>query len=104
MTREQQKAASDRIMAKLGPMMEEEQATYRRLSMTPEEYPAPGEKRVCGVCRAEFRDRVDGKGNVEVTALQQFSDHTAMHNPSPAEWAEAYKRIQVGKESAKDHI
>lgn len=102
MTKAEQKAASDRIMAKLGPLTPFEQRTYDLLTMKPEEYPVPGEKRVCGDCGAEFKPTLTAKGEVEVTALQKFSDHTASHNPSPAQWAEAYKRIQEGRESAKD--
>lgn len=33
--------------------------------------------------------------------LKIISDHLASHNPSPAAWAEAYKRIQAGKEKKK---
>ena len=51
--------------------------------------------RVCQVCGAEFET------NKEQTALQQFSDHSAIHNPSPAQWSEAYDKIQAGKERAK---
>jgi len=33
--------------------------------------------------------------------LAAHADHLATHNPSPAEWTEAYKRIQAGKLRAK---
>ena len=62
---------------------------------------APGERRVCGVCGAEFRDVAAGRSGPARTALEQFSDHHAEHNPSPVQWAEAHSRIQAGKEAAK---
>ena len=67
----------------------------------PEDYPRPGDKRECGVCGATFRNTENAKGEVLVSALEKFSDHQAIHNPSPAQWAEAHKRIQAGKESEK---
>ena len=97
MTKEEQKAASDRIMAKLGPLTKEEREIYERSIRKPEEYKVPKEKRVCGYCGAKFDD-LPGK-----PALEQFSDHQARHNPNPAEWTEAYNRIRKSKESAKDH-
>lgn len=101
MSKEDQKAASDRIMAKLGPMTPFEQRTYELLTMKPGKYPVPGEKRVCGECGAEFREIPATKEKAAISALEQFSDHTAEHNPSPAEWAEAHKRIEAGKASLK---
>lgn len=103
MTREQQKAASD--MAKLGPFTEEEKVIHRRLTIKPEEYGAPlVTERICRDCGAEFRTVPGTKETAEVTALQQFSDHTATHNPNPAQWAAAHKRIEAAKESVKDRI
>jgi hypothetical protein len=101
MTKAEQKAASDRIMAKLGPLNEEERQTYEMLMKRPEDYQPPREKRVCGRCGAEFRDEVNQKGEVVVSALEKFSDHQAEHNPSPAQWAEAHRRISAAKQ-AKD--
>jgi len=49
------------------------------------------QRRVCGECGAEFET------NSELSAMQQFADHVAVHNPSPAQWAEAHKRIQAAK-------
>lgn len=102
MTKEEQREAARRIMAK-HPMTEEERVIYERLMKKPEDYrgPTKGALRVCGTCGAEFEDVVDGKGNVVTPALEQFSDHQSSHNPSPAQWATAYERIQAGKERAK---
>ena len=101
MTKEQQKAASDRIMAKLGPLTEEEQVSYRRYALKPP-YPETGEIRTCGICGAKFATIPAMKDHLEVTVLQQFSDHTAIHNPTPAQWTTAYERIQEGKERLKE--
>jgi len=96
MTKEEQKAASDRIMAKLGPLNKEEKQIYDRAVKRVEDYVRPGAtSRTCGYCGAKFED-LPGK-----PALEQFSDHQAKHNPSPAEWTEAHKRIQDARESAK---
>jgi hypothetical protein len=100
MNKADQKAASDRIMAK-EPLTAGERQTFNLLAKKPGEYDCPGDKRVCGVCGAEFRDRVDGKGVVVKSALEKFSDHQAEHNPSPGQWAEAHRLIQLGKESEK---
>ena len=101
MTKEQQKAASDRIMAKMGPMTPFEAETYRKLTMKPP-YPQTGEVRRCWECGAEFQEIPATKEKQAVTALEQFVTHTSVHNPSPAAWTEAHSRIQAGKESAKD--
>jgi len=74
MTKEEQKAAADRIMAKLGPLTAEEREIYDLLAMKVGEYPKPGERR---------------KGPP---------------NPSPAQWTEAYEKIQAGKERAKGKV
>jgi len=96
MTKEEQKAASDRIMKKLGPFTPEEQAIYDRSIKKPGNYDPPiAGTRTCGYCGATFRD-LPGK-----PSLEQFSDHQATHNPSPAQWTEAHERIQKSKESAK---
>ncbi len=36
-----------------------------------------------------------------VTELRRMSDHLTTHNPTPAQWTEAYNKIQAGKEKAK---
>jgi hypothetical protein len=100
MTKEEQRAAARRILEK-EPLTEEEQRTYELLKKSPEDYRVPGSVRTCGVCGEKFEDVVDAKGNVTNPSLAQFSDHQAFHNPSPAQWAEAHKRIEAGKERAK---
>jgi hypothetical protein len=102
MTKEEQKAAAKRIMEKMGPMDEQESETYEMLTKNPKQYVPPDVKtgkRVCGVCGAEFQDqKLEGR---EVSALEQFSDHSTVHNPSPAQWKMAHEKIQAGKELAK---
>lgn len=97
----EQKAASDRIMEKLGPLKGEELETYNLLRKKPEDYTVPGEGRVCGVCGAEFQEVPAGREGPGRSALEQFSDHQSEHNPSPVRWAEAHKKIMAGKEAAK---
>jgi len=104
MTKEQQAEAAKRIMAKMGPLDEMEQEIYEGLVKRPEDYipPDPGQgERVCGICGAKFRDIVSGE-RVVATCLEQFSDHQAEHNPSPAQWAEAYHRIQASRPKKAD--
>lgn len=48
------------------------------------------EKRICPWCP-----------EMKFKGLEDHADHLAEHNPSPAVWAEAYKRIQAGKQKAK---
>jgi len=100
MSREDQKAASDRIMAKY-PLTEEELVIYRRLTRKPDDYTGPAEKRICADCGTVFSDTVNSKGDIQVSALEKFSDHQAEHNPSPAQWSEAHKRIQAAKPSTR---
>jgi hypothetical protein len=100
MSKEQQKAASDRIMAKF-PLDEQERQTYEMLAKRPEDYRVPGEKRECGVCGAVFQEIPATKESRAVSALEQFLDHQAEHNPSPAQWSEAHSQIEQGKEAAK---
>ena len=86
MSKEEQEAASDRIMAKLGSLNKEEKEIYDRSVRRIEDYAAPKDgSRRCNTCGAEFQD-LPGK-----PALEQFSDHQAKHNPSPAEWTEAHQ-------------
>ena len=101
MSKEEQKAASDRIMAKIGPLEGVELETYNLLVKKPGDYRVPGESRECGVCGARFEDTLSPKGDVLVPALEKFSDHQAEHNPTPGQWAEAHSRILAGNERAK---
>ena len=58
------------------------------------------EQRECRECGKKFK--TDEKAPVEgLTAMQKWVDHTAGHGNSPAEWTEAYRRIQMWKERAK---
>jgi hypothetical protein len=96
MSKEEQKAASDRIMKKLGPFTAEEQEIYDRSVKGIEDYVAPtSASRTCGYCGAEFQDKPGS------AALAEFADHVASHNPSPAQWTEAHERIVKSRESAK---
>jgi len=54
--------------------------------------------RVCKECGAEFH------GDEEQSALQKFSDHLTIHQPTAAEWAEAHNRIQKSLEFSKGRI
>jgi hypothetical protein len=60
-----------------------------------------GSHRVCQVCGAEFYTIPAQKGEPEIPALVQFSDHITEHQPTGAQWTEAYNKIQRGKESAR---
>jgi hypothetical protein len=55
------------------------------------------ERRVCKECGAEFRT-VRQKDVPDLTAMQQWSDHLAGHQPSPAQWTDAYTLIREGRE------
>lgn len=101
MTKAEQSAAARRIMGK-SPMTAEEKVTFDLLSKKPEDYRVPGEGRECGICGEKFQDKVDSKGNLLESALAQFSDHQAFHNPTADKWATAHDRIQAGKEKAKE--
>jgi hypothetical protein len=50
------------------------------------------EKRICPQCPGLTWERHQ---------LTEHADHLATHNPSPAQWVEAYKRIQDSKERLK---
>jgi len=54
------------------------------------------EHRVCMTCGEEF-STVETKEE-KITAMQQFADHLASHQPTMAQWTEAYHRIRAGKE------
>src|ERR1700690_4328205 len=96
MSKEEQREAAGRILEK-EPLTEEELAGYEMLVKRPEDYVVPDAGsglRVCGICGAEFMDLPGSKDRAAVSALEQFSDHQTMHNPSPAQWGEAHRRIQ----------
>lgn len=99
MTKEQQKAAVERILAK-EPMTEEEKRVAEMLKKRPEDYMPPDPVswgRECGMCGKRFKNKMEeGK---EITALDQFSEHMREHNPSPAQWTEAHQKIQAGNRS-----
>lgn len=56
--------------------------------------------RVCKQCGAEFRSIPAKNNEAEVPALQQFSDHITIHQPTGAQWTEAYNKIQAGKQKS----
>jgi hypothetical protein len=102
MTKEEQAIAASRILAKC-PLTAEEKQLAEVLKRTPEMYIVPTKDglRTCGICGAEFQDVGEGKhGEVAVTALQQFCDHQAEHNPSPSQWTEAYNKIRKSKQES----
>lgn len=53
------------------------------------------ENRQCKVCGEKFKSEKDSP------ALQQFADHTRIHQPSGDQWSQAYAMIQAGKEREK---
>ena len=101
MSKEEQREAAKRIMAKLGPLDEVEMEAYKRFTTEPENYPkADRDFRVCQECGEEFRTVME-KGQEGLTAMQQFADHTTKHNPLPGKWSEAHQRIRVARENKK---
>lgn len=54
-------------------------------------------RRKCLECGAVFVTNEEG------TALAKYSDHSVIHQPTGAQWTEAYNKIQAGKERAKKH-
>jgi hypothetical protein len=54
-----------------------------------------GERRECRECGGEFWTDKDGY------ALEKFADHTAVHNPTPAQWNHAYHLIQEARAGEK---
>lgn len=56
----------------------------------------------CHICNQAIQIE-SGLSAAEIAkaSLDARSDHYATHNPSPAQWTEAYNRIQAGKEKAK---
>jgi hypothetical protein len=71
--------------------MDEPPAVGDRLVLMPA---TRDERRPCG---AEFRT-VRQKDVPDLTAMQQWSDHLAGHQPSPAQWTDAYTLIREGRE------
>jgi hypothetical protein len=105
MTKEQQKESSERIMAKMGRLEGVELEAYGLLTKRPEDYVLPDPEsgvRVCGVCGKLIEGMAETKEARAQSALEQFTAHQAEHNPSPALWTEAHKRIQAGKDRAKE--
>ena len=49
------------------------------------------QRRECKECGAVFETDEEG------AALQKFSDHLTVHQPTAEQWAEAYEKIQKGK-------
>jgi|SRR5580765_8486642 len=96
MSKAEQRAAAERILGK-SPLTEEERQLAEMMKKRPGTYVPPTESglRMCGLCGAEFQN------DEEQTSLQKFADHQAEHNPSPAQWATAHKRIQAGKVKAE---
>jgi hypothetical protein len=98
MTVEEQRSAALRILM-AHPLTAEERRVAEVLRRRPEEYGVPNpEHRICVHCGSEFKTMPGIEG---MSAMQQFTDHMSFHNPSPAKWAEAHKRIQEGKQMAK---
>jgi hypothetical protein len=60
--------------------------------------------RKCQECGAEFETIPASKGEPEVPALQQFSDHLTSHQATPTQWGEAYSKIAAGRESARGRL
>ncbi len=58
------------------------------------------EHRVCKECGEEFRTSVTKTETV--TAMQQFADHLASHQPSAVQWANAYHLIRESNRGKKE--
>ena len=101
MSKEEQGAAAQRIMTKLGAMDAQEQQTYDLLTRRPGDYippdPQSGE-RVCGICGEVFQGQPATRESPQITPLEQYADHMGSHNPTPGQWAEAHRRIQQARE------
>jgi hypothetical protein len=50
--------------------------------------------RVCNECGAEFETIPASKEEPEISALVQFSDHLTTHQPTLAQWTEAYLKCR----------
>lgn len=55
-------------------------------------------RRECVKCGEVF---LPDKGEGGLTTMQKHADHSRVHNHTPAEWTEAYNRIQAAKERKK---
>lgn len=51
--------------------------------------------RTCIECGAEFR------GTKESSALEQFSDHLTLHQPTQEQWTKAYNMMREDRERSK---
>jgi hypothetical protein len=61
------------------------------------------EHRVCRECGAEFwTEKV--KDAPDLTAMQQWSDHLTIHQPTAAQWTVAYNMIREGRERQKKGV
>lgn len=59
-----------------------------------------GRKRKCKECGEEFLTDPDSVKD-GLTAMQKFADHSMKHGSTTDQWATAYHRIQVAKETGK---
>ncbi len=57
-------------------------------------------RRQCRECGARFESIPGTLERGEVPALEQFSDHLTMHQPTVSQWAAAYQRIQAGRKKS----
>ena len=57
-------------------------------------------RRRCLVCGAQFETVAATKDTPEVTALQQFSEHSTIHQADGAAWTKVYDSIRASKENA----
>jgi len=88
MSKQEQKAAAERIMAKSGPLTLEELGIKRQLEVSP-----PYQRyRVCLICDMVF----------EPEEIREHVEHMASHQPSAGQWVEAHRRIEAGKDRAKE--
>jgi hypothetical protein len=51
-------------------------------------------RRVCNECGMEFKTIQASKEEPEIPALAQFSDHLTTHQPTLAQWTEAYRKCR----------
>ena len=51
---------------------------------------------LCTICGREMKAR-KGRDGKDGTELEARADHMTIHTPSPAQWTEAYNRIQRSK-------
>ena len=94
MTKEQQRESAMRILEK-EPLTGEEMIVledYEKLPPYAEDVKESAEHRECLICGQMFTS-FEMKEE-KFTAMQQWADHIFTHQPTPAQWAEAYKRIR----------